>query len=1096
MPSPKLLLRVLVFLCFGGELVLAQVITGTISGTVSDDSGSVVPGATISVRNTNTGISRNVNADAAGRYTVPRLALGDYEVKAGAPGFQTLVHSGITLTVGREATVDLVLKVGAVAETITVTGEAPLVESTTATVSGLVDEATMRDLPLNGRSFGDLSATQPGVVSDLPYAGGATAVFNSGGAASRHVIAGAKPTESTFLLDGAEVTTPSTGMPVNSVLGQQLGVEAIREFTLLQNNFGAQFGRAAGGVVNAVTQSGTNSLHGSAFEFFRNTVLDAKDFFLQTTQPKAPDVRNQFGGALGGPIQKDRTFFFINYEAVRQRGGVPRVGSTLTPETRLGLETGCPSGLTSCSREQSVVTTTLTVNPDIKIFFPLLPLPNGPYRGGGIADYRTDPLWKATENYGSVRIDRQLSRMDSLFGRLTIDRSSRTDNFELLTPQPYIGSQSGGYVLGAISWTRVINPKVLNTVRVSFTRRNDHLFNNYARGGSQFPNAPGLDPRLSAVPGLPLTSWAIAGVNLYGGIGSGLASGAAYVDNIFDYDDSVNLNWGRHSIAIGGDMQRYQSNILMEAWSYGTFSWLTIERFLTNQPFSNVQFIGTQNGAFVAPDMYRGWRQAYGAAYVQDDFKVNSNLTLNLGVRWERLGSPHEVNGKLAVLKNLYKDPTFTPLSKSDPYFTIRDGLKNLSPRIGLAWSPFSDHKTVIRAGFGTFNELITTHSYRLAMEAPPYAVRYQVNAPALVFPFPFSAANAPPLSGSRQALMLPLDVKQPYTLQWTVSLERQVGQSFVIKLNYIGKRGVNQLLTYNPDQAQEQVVNGRLFLPALTVAPPPNPNFSFMRYLGSVADLYYHAAQLVVEKRLSAGLRFNSSYTFSRNIDNGGPGTEGTESFAGSAVVMYNSGNFAQDKGLSSLHIQHNFITSFTYDLPFGAGRRWGGNWKGVVDHILGGWDISGTNSIRSGLPLNITETPRQSGCPSTGTECPERPDLRSGGNNNPVLKNWTPNQYFNPSNFAVQPVGFFGNVGKNTLIRPGIFNVNISLSKETRLGETRRLDFRAELFNLLNHPNFGAPSGNVFRDALGNFDPNAGRITTTDTSMRQVQFGLKLIF
>ncbi|HSU87903.1 MAG TPA: carboxypeptidase regulatory-like domain-containing protein, partial [Terriglobia bacterium] len=548
-------------------LAFAQITTGTISGTVTDSTGAVVPGVIVTLKSVEKGITRTVRTDEGGRYRAPELALGSYEISAEASGFETVVRSGITLTVGREAVVDFTLQVGTITDKITVTGEAPLVQTANATVAALVDERAMRELPLNGRSFADLTSIQPGVTSDLEIAAAGTqAVYTGGGGAARRSIGGTKPQQSTFLLDGMEISTPSEGMPATSVLGQQLVVEAIREFVLLQNNYGAQYGRASGGVVNAVTQSGSNNIHGSVFEFLRNEKLDARDYFLDRRLPKAPLKRNQFGAALGGPIRKDRTFFFLNYEGVQQNFGTSFLGTMLTPETRQGRITGCPAGKISCSREEAIVTRTLPVNPDMVAIMNLLPLPNGAYRNAGVADISGVPRSQADENYGIVRMDQQLSEKDSVFGRFTKDQSSRTDQYLLLTPKTFTGYQIGGYALVTVSETHVFSPSMLNTFRVGFSRRNDHLFYNYTQGGDQFPNAPGLDPRLSPARGVPMGLYSIPGINFYGGsqngtsIGPNLSGPAVFVDNTFDYDDSVMINKGKHSIAIGGNFKRYQMN--------------------------------------------------------------------------------------------------------------------------------------------------------------------------------------------------------------------------------------------------------------------------------------------------------------------------------------------------------------------------------------------------------------------------------------------------------------------------------------------------------------------------------------------------------
>lgn len=1081
-------------LILSAGIVLGQVTTGIISGTVSDPTGAVIPGATVLLKNVETGIQHTASTDASGHYRVPELGLGNYEVDVQATGFQSVERTGIALSVGREAVVNVVLQVGAVAEKITVTGEAPLVNTTNATVTTLVDEKAMRDLPLNGRSLADLTAIQPGVVSDLPgLVPGAQAIFVGGGAAARHSIGGTEPQQSSYLLDGIEITTPSEGMPVNSVLGQQLGVDAIREFTVLQSNFGAQYGRAAGGVVNAVTQSGTNKFHGTAFEFLRNDVLDARGFFLPPTQQKPPLRRNQFGGSLGGPIEKDRTFFFVNYEGVRQSAAESFTGTSLTAETRQGNITGCPSGRVSCSPAERIVTQTVPVDPNVVPIMNLLPLPNGAYRGSGVGEFSSTPPWWAGENYGMARIDQQLSSKDSLFGRITIDRSNRRDLVNPLFPAGLWDYQTGGYVVAALSETRVISPSLLNSLRIGFTRRNDRLLYNYTQGGDQFPNAPGLDPRLAPVRGVPISNYTVPGAAMYatgsGSVGPALNGPAAFIDNTFDYGDSLLLNHGRHSITIGGNVKRYQENELLEPWVYGQLRWDTIQNFLADNPLSDTQVLGFTNPNTQAGDVYRGWRQTYGALFVQDDFKVLPTLTVNLGVRWEQISSPREINGKLAVVKNLLSDPRLTLLKKGDPLFTQRDALHGFSPRIGFAWNPFADQKTIFRGGFGTFEELPLEYIYQSAIDAPPYSQRFVVNRPQLKFPFPFADPNAALSSG--EPILMPADMKVPYTMQWTFSLERQLGSTFVVKANYIGLRTVDLFTVYNPNQRPTIVVNGRQFTPA--DAPVPNPNFTSFRYVAPISGQAYNALQLVVEKRLSHGLRMNASYTFARNIDNGGgSGVKGAEVIG--PLVLSNGNDLRADRGLSSLNIEHNLILSGTYELPFGPGRYWGAQWRGLQKQFVAGWALNATSVIRSGLPVTLTMTPKQDRC--SAQTCSERPDLNSGGNNNPVLSNWTPGSYFDPSQFTVPALGFFGNLGRNTLIAPGQANLNFSLAKQNRIGETRNLEFRAEFFNLFNHPSFGPPAGNVFSDAAGHLDPNAGRITATSTTMRQIQFGLKFIF
>lgn len=1110
-----------VCLFLGSGVALAQVVTGTISGTVSDSTGAVVPGATVTVRNVETGISRTVTTDAAGRYRAPQLGLGNYEVSAESAGFQTAVRSGITITVGREAAVDFTLQVGAVAERITVTGEAPLIETTNATVGTLVDQATLRDLPLIGRSFADLVSLQPGVVSDLGFL--SSSIYTSGGAASRRSIGGTKPQQSSYLLDGMEITTPSTGMPVNSATGQQLGVDAVREFSVMQNNYGAQFGKAAGGVVNAVTMSGTNEFHGSVFEFLRNSKLNARDYFLDRRIEKAPLRSNQFGATFGGPIKKDHTFFFLNYEGIRGSGGTSFLGTVLSDEYRAGRATSCPTGLTSCDEKQRIVATAVVPIPaDLKPLLDLIPSRNGNYRNDSAVDFFNVQPYTNGENYGFARIDQQLSEKDSFFGRFTADRSNVTDITPMQTPKPYTAYQLGRYYVTAVSWTRIVSPTLLNTLRVGYTRRNDRMYQNYTEGGDQFPNpSPALDPRLSPILGVPMGKWNTPHCNVYtvGGqnacIGGITAGASHYVDNTFDFDESVILNKGGHSVTMGGDIRRYRMQGLTEPWRYGQAAWQNTADFRNNIPNSTTQLIGLHVPGSQFADMYRGYRQTYGAIYVQDDFRVFSNLTLNLGVRWERLTGPKEVNGKLARLTNVYTENDVTLLGNDKPLFEIQDGLKGFSPRVGFAWTPMASGKTVLRGGFGAFKEMPMEYAYRLVNEAPPYAIRYTLTKGNWKFPFPF--ANLSTLKLNRDPLQIQADLHLPYTMQWTLSLEQQLRPTLVVKLNYLGMNGINQYLGSDALQQPTVIMTadlgakmgvpaanilvGRQYTPSAAEAAKIGLNLNLspfrnsLRYIATMSTQHFHSVQVVVEKRMGNGLRLNGSYTWSKNMDFGGStGVEGADSISGASQSIANRYDLKGQKGLASVDVRHNAVISYTYELPFGPGRSLGSQWPAVLNWTLGGWTVNGTNTFRSGTPTEISMSPQQDRC--RAQQCNERPDLKPGGDTSATLPNATPDRYWDPSQFVVQPVGYFGNVGRNTLRRPGINNMSFSLTKDNRFSEGKNLEFRAEFFNIANHPNFGGPNGSVFTNAAGTIGANFGRITTTSTKMRQIQFGLKLTF
>ena len=598
MRTQKGLSALWVYALMQGAILLAQVTTGTISGTVTDSTGAVIPGAMITVRNIETGNSRNVSADARGHYSAQELTLGMYEIIAESSGFQSFVRSGIEMTVGRQAVVDFTLQVGAVGEQITVSGEAPMLVTTNATVADLVTQTQMRELPLNGRSFTDLTAIQPGVVTDMDIP---QSTLKGGG---RMVMNGARPQQSLYLLDGVEIVDPVNNTPPVSELGQTLGVDTIREFTVLQNNYGAQYGRAIGGVVNAVTRSGTNQIHGSAFEFLRNAKLDAKNFFDRPAPASIPPFkRNQFGGTAGGPVVKDKVFFFGSYEGLRQSLGTTDFGAALTDEARTGRITNCPvdpsTGFkrVTCTKEEAIVTEVLPqgLYPAIAPFLGIIPRANGLYLNDGNQELRGSRNQTGRENYYMARIDQRLSARDNVFGRMVLDSSSK----ELHDAQ-FLGdgkthpsnNEWGSYRFLTLEWTRIISPTVLNTARAGYTRNNSNQCQ--CIEGQPRTNAddfPGLSQVFTVVPGVPWGgNWGIPGVTLPGGhngpgtfvTGAYLASPIKFASNTFTFLDSMRINKGRHSLDIGPDIRRYQENVNRTTWQHGIATWYApLKNFLT-----------------------------------------------------------------------------------------------------------------------------------------------------------------------------------------------------------------------------------------------------------------------------------------------------------------------------------------------------------------------------------------------------------------------------------------------------------------------------------------------------------------------------------
>ncbi|MBI3895965.1 MAG: TonB-dependent receptor [Acidobacteria bacterium] len=1116
MDSQKIVWKVFLYMVCLAGVALAQVTTGTILGTASDSTGAVIPGARVTARNVQTGIARTVTTDAQGRYRAPELGLGMYEVTAEAAGFQTLVRSGIELTVGRQATVNFAMQVGAVAEVITVTGEAPLLETTNSTVADLVTETQMRQLPLNGRSFTDLAAIQPGVIADI---GAPQSAFKGGG---RMVMNGARPQQSLYMLDGVEITDAINNTPPVSVMGQTLGVDTILEFTVLQNNYGSQYGRAIGGVVNAVTRSGTNELHGSAFEFLRNEKLDAKNFFDVPEDPIPPFKRNQFGGTLGGPIVKDNAFFFGSYEGLRESLGTTDFSSTMTDEARVGIITNCPinpatgARFRTCTKEEAIVTEVLPkgIHPDILPFLTLIPRGTHRYQNDGSQEFRVSRARVGRENYFMGRIDQRLSDNDRIFGRVVYDYSSRElpDSQFLSDGKTHpTNAEWGAYNFSTLDWTRIVSPTVLNTARFGFSRnRSQQCQCIDGDPRTDVIDFPGIPPQLEVVPGVPWSGpWSVPGVSVPGGtngignsiLGAYLIAPVKFVSNTFTYYDSVRISKGRHSLDIGVDIRRFQENALSAIWANGNASWFTpLKNFLTAGQRTTGYCTGgtndcrginsllvthtlTADNGFAPSDPYRGYRQSLASWYVQDDIQLLSNLTLNFGVRWEHATPPVEVNQKTANIIDVLRDTEYTQLGDK-PLFELRDILGGFMPRFGFAYSP--DSKTSIRGGFGMFKEMPLFYQFALTQFHPPSANRIQLRN---LTQWPNPLAGVDPTTGTRAPIIITYDHKYPYAMQWNFGIERQFGQNWVGRMSYIGTRGINLPAVNNDVQpALSKDANGVLFTPRNQ--PSVNPAWDNTRTSANIGDAWYNALQMRIQKRFAQGIEFSSSYTWSKNLSQAaGMAIQGGE--GGGAFQTSNAWDYKNfDKSRADQDVPHNFNFNFTYEIPVGQGLTFGSNMGNVANTILGGWQVNGTFTKRSGLPRTI-------GGPGYSTNtfcrCAVRPNLKPGGNTNPVIGEL--DHWFDETQFLPVAAGYFGNLAKNTLDGPGLTKFDLSVFKGFAIGERKNLQFRAEFFNFANHPVFAGPETSVF-ETNGRPVDNPGRITRTVGTSRQIQLALKFEF
>ena len=1046
----------------------AQVRSGAVQGTIQDSTGAVLPGVEVTATNVDTGITRTVVSDDTGSYRITNLNIGNYEVSAGLPGFQTSVRSGIELTIRRNALVDFTLSVGEISERVTVTGEAPLVETTSSSLGDLIDRQTVMELPLNGRDLTDLLTLGAG-------ASGATSsnTGTSQGFSSQVSISGARPNDAAVLLDGTETKGLDQGVPAG-VSGNFIGAEAIQEFRIEKNSYSAQYGGASGGVINVVTKAGTNDFHGSIYEFHRNDNLDAAD---HRSTEKGEFKRNQFGVSIGGPVIKNRTFFFFNYEGLRERLSLTDSLRVPTVEARTGNVPGVDPA---------------DVDPTVFPYFDLFPLPGpGATDLGNGTTRETIGLTRPTdEDFYQARVDHQFSDSDSVFGRFTYQDSSR------LRPEEINRWSHEDFVINrflTLEHQHIFSPQLLNTFRFGFNRR--------GIGQDSFED-PISDESLRFVPlsawRAPLGAEYVQGrINISGLDDVGL--GRAWADrktNSFEYMDDVSYNRGSHSLKFGFTWRRIQLNGDNPSRPAGEFTFRSIRDFVRNIPN---RFRGD-----VSPltDSVRGLRENIVGSYIQDDWQVRPGLTLNLGFRHEFYTVPNEVNGKLANLKNPLTDPEVNVLGTNGDKWFENPSLLSFMPRIGLAWDPTGEGTMAIRAGAGLFFNHIQPDTFRRAIyRTQPFALETQVRGNTIrtgcdgsCFPNVFDKIVEEGL-GDPDLQIFPYDYQNnPHMLQWNLSLQREIFRGTAVTAGYVGNRGINIMHQVPLNTATANNVNGRLVFP--DDAQLPNQAFPNLDLLSQEAstDSYYHALQLGLQRRFADGVQLQLSYTFSRTVDESSQINNAFDNNGG-GVSYYNEPDLR--RSLAAFHSANVFAASGVWVLPFGN------DLDGAAGAILDGWQLGAILKLADGPPLSIGMEGRNA-VTNLGLGL-ETPDLASGSLS-PVRGG--PDQYFDPSGFVPPPtLRTIGNVGRNTLITPGLNNFDFSLTKKTRVGETVTVEFRAEFYNLFNRPNLGLPSTgtveNIEYDSNGllesfDIDPDAGFISpgNTTTKMREIQFGLRIVF
>jgi hypothetical protein len=1054
------ILGLVVCVLFGGSGIQAQVAGGTILGTVTDSSGGAVAGAKVAITDLATGVVRETTSNSAGSYAAPNLLPGKYEVRVTAEGFSVATVKNVVLTVGAQLNVNVALSVGNVTEKVQVNESAETVDLATSTLSAEVDENSIRELPLNGRDWAQLATLEPGVneVRNQASVGGVSTgdvVRALRGFGNQLSISGARPQQNNYRLDGVSINDYTNGAP-GGVLGSLSGVDGIQEFSILTTNYSAEYGKTSGGVVNAVTRSGTNEFHGSAYEFLRNSALDARNFFDDPTQPIPPFKRNQFGGTIGGPLVKDKTFWFFNYEGLRQSLTTTQVDTVPTQTARNGADAA------------------------VLPYLAFWPLPNQSVVPADMTGtYKVQTLQRGTENFYTARVDHKLSSSDSLAGTFGYD------NTKLTQPDPlksvlFLDKNSRPF--GSIEETHIFGSRLVNSVRFGFNRN----LAASTEGGAVNPLA--ANTSLAFVPGHPAGGINVGGeiTNFLGGVGA--FPNFSFGWNSFQAYDDAFLTKGKHTLKFGVAVERMESNNLLNFSDNGGFVFTSLANFLANIPqvfFSTVP-------ATASP---RGIRETLFGAYVQDDWKVRSNLTFNLGVRYEGVTVPTEVQGKLAVLRNI----TDTQAHTGNPYFN-NPTLRNFEPRIGVAWDPFKKGKTSVRAGFGFYDVLPLPYQFVILSSASaPFAANVSIggpNLPAGTFPtqaYNLAIANYVPgtVAGQRVSYIDPNPARS-YVLQWNLNVQQEIARNVTATVAYVGSRGVH--LPFRTDDSNIVLpptkVGGTYFWPAnIGSGMVVNPTVGGMDRLVFGADSYYDALQLGARVNLSKRLLIQSSFTWGKSIDTGSSSIAGDQ-FSNSPSSLPFWFDAKLRRAVSDFNLARNFVISGTWELP-------NPGLKGPAGWAFRGWEFGGILEASSGAPFTVIVGGDPLGL-NNGDPW-DYPDRLGGAGCSSLVNPGNPDQYIKTQCFTpANPINRLGNNGRNALTGPGLLNTDLSFNKNNRIPRIREnanLQFRAELFNIFNHPNFAAPNENNVLFNPGPI-PTAGKVIRTQTSSRQIQFGLKLTF
>ncbi len=1030
----------------------------SVGGVVTDATGTAIPSASVKIKSVETGAVRTVVTGTDGHYIAPLLPVGNYEVSGDKTGFEE-AKAAVTLVLGESASINLTLSVKQLEQVVQVEESAVAVSATTTDISGLVGEQEVKNLPLNGRSYDQLLTLNPGVVNYSSQRAGGAGASNSV-VGNMFSASGRRPQENLFLLNGVEFTSASEiNNTPGGTSGQLLGVDAVREFSVETDTYGAEYGKRPGAQVNIVTASGTNQLHGSAYEFLRNSSLDARNYFDEGPIPNFE--RNVFGGSLGGPIKRDKTFLFANYEGFRQVLDLSDV--TLVPD--------------AATRTAMVS----SHNPNVPLLA-LWPLANGPELGGGIAESFSHPEQTVREDFGTARIDQNFSEKDSLAGVYTVDDSSSispTAN-PITVDDVYLREQ-----VASVNETHVFSANLLNLATAG-----------YSRGGFYFTSGTtvGLPGWINS--GDPVGAVVVGGGTTLNGAsqitngGTNAGSNLSNARNLYTLRDQLTWTHGRHTFAFGAWLEDIQSNDSLIQDQYGQISFSSFSGFASTTPTSATISTYTYAPNHATP---LSWRTLEGAWFVEDTIKVRPSLEVRVGFRAESTNGWNESLGRASNYTYNANGVLLTQPALGSSALAVNKAAFLPEPRVGIAWSPLK--KTVIRAGLSLSYALLDNLSYRLDQD-PPYNTVLAVKGVTatgaghtLLFSNISPTTNYSALGYNDSVIPSGVqpDLLTPAVVSYTLKIEQQIFDNTTLSVGYIGSHGYHELLSIDANVPSAPYPYPTQVITAASTGLA-NPSLWNSTTWLSEGDSSYNALQVDVNHRFAHGLQFRGVYTFAKALDDGD--SLNTSVATNAPAFVENPLDPRADYGRASFDIRDSAVINATYDLPF---AKKAGSGNTLAREALGDWQISGIETLQTGLPF----TPQLAYNPSN-----------DGDTRNPVRPSWNPaftgsviegvpGQYFNPAAFIQPAAGTYGNVGRNILQGPGLAELDFSAAKKFFLSERFNLQFRAELFNLFNRANFNTPNPVIFAAAApAAASPTAGVITATSTTSRQVQFGLKLLW